>query len=427
MRKFLLILFILLFAPCVAVFAEDDDTDIYEDNTPTQSATNYSNNSTPKKQETGRIESFPKFEGYLLSEYYLDILDNGKERIQKGENITNWYLNLEALMRLRITKGFFLETKWFLQPVNRRRYTGSIYAKNPDYIVGDALNSDFYGKENHVKRGFQFSSYGLGIETLQFGYKNKNLALGLGKINPSFGSAFDKARFSGIYGVYMPEEYELTEKIGAYISALLPFGNLTFNVFFDDTTGMSATMFKNRGRDKSKGGAGNTDVPNNFSITFDGKFENLSFNIGYRYLSVDLKQESVEQGFVAGAEYLFEWDYGINFLPYMEIAYLNNFDGMRNRDVTYWTTFLPVIIENWHFIFSNTTKFDIEKGYHSYTSYLTQLSFGYKFDFGLMLDLSKIWERRVKKASGFLDIPAGKKWVQHQDSWSFMVSYLFKF
>lgn len=424
------ILSILLLCFVLPAMAEDYDSDIYEDDgVPAKPSVQQSSSSKQNsyKPLAANKESFPKFEGYLLNEFYVDSFTNSSEKVQQGENRANAYFSFESLMRLRITEGFFAETKWFLSPVNDRMYTGDTYAGNPGYIVGNALNSDFYGKENHVKRRFQSWSYGLGVETLNVGYRNKNLAVGLGKINPTFGNAFDKSRFSGIYGVSMPEEYELTEKIGGYVAALLPFGNITFNAFFDDTTGLSNTMFRSRGRDKSDGGAGNTEKLNNFSITFDGKFDNLSVNVGFRYLDVDLDKEKPEKGFVAGLEYLFELPYDVNFLPFVEIAYLDNYDGMKSRNVTYFTTFLPVIFENWHFIFSNTTKFDDEKSYHSYTSHLTQLSLGYKFDFGLMIDVARVWERYAKKADGFVGVGRRDKWVKHADSWALMVSYLFVF
>ena len=420
MKKSTCLAVALLSAFSFTAFAENYNTDIYEENE------SYSNNSSRTYQEESK-DVFPKFEGYLLSELYSDTYTKSKEKVQKGESITNTYLHLESLMRLRFTEGFFAETKWYLEPVNDRLYTGDFYAANPDYIVGNSLNSDFYGKDNHVKRRFQSWSYGLGIETLNVGYKNHNLAVAVGKINPTFGTAFDKSRFSGIYGVSLAEEYELTEKFGGYISAILPFGNITFNTFFDDTTELSNTMFRHRGRDKSKGGAGNTEKLDNFSITFDGKFEKLSVNAGFRYLATDLDGEKAEKGYVLGAEYLIELPYEVNILPFAEFAYFENFDGMKNRDVSYLTTFLPIVVENWHFIASNTSKFDREKGYKSYTSNLTQLSVGYKFDFGLMFDVARIWERDAKKADGFVGLGSRDKWVRHYDSWAFMISYLFEF
>lgn len=416
---------VLLLSLTTFAFAENYDDDIYEENEETYSSKqNYQQNlKKPSKKETKN----PIFEGYILSEFYVDVLDTSKQKVQYNDSLTNSYLNLDALLKLNIGKGFYAETKWNLKPVNKRRYTGDIYAKNPGYIVGNSYNSDFYGKDNYVRRTFQFSSYGLGVETLNINYKNSNLGIGLGKIDPTFGSAFDKTRFSGVYGIVMPEEYELTEKLGGYISAIFPFGDLTFNIFYDDTTGLSNTMFKKQGRNKAKGGAGNTKKLNNFSLTFNGKFDNLSLNFGYRQQESKLQYQEIERGFVAGAEYLIELPYNLNILPFAELAYFNNFDSMKSRDVTYLTLFLPAIYENWHFILSNTTKYDYEKHYHNYTSYLTQLSVGYKFNFGLMIDVAKIWEREAKKADGFAGLGAKDKWVHHKDCWALMVSYLFKF
>ena len=76
---------------------------------------------------------------------------------------------------------------------------------------------------------------------------------------------------------------------------------------------------------------------------------------------------------------------------------------------------------------TNTTKYDHENGYKNYTSYLTQLSLGYKFDFGLMFDVARVWERYAKKADGFVNVGSGEKWLKHADSWAVMVSYSLNF
>ncbi|MDD2840459.1 MAG: hypothetical protein PHY80_05070 [Rickettsiales bacterium] len=429
MKSFKYIL-VLLLCSTLSAFAEDYNDDIYGDDS---SSSDYSKSSTPKYQKDATKTSSKKtnedqmFEGYVLSEFYVNTLTDSKDKVRSNDSSTNSYLYLESLAKLNFGKGFFAETKWYLKPVNKRLYTNDIYGKDTSRVIGDSSNSDFYGKDDYVKRTFQFSSYGLGVETLYAGYKNSNLAFGLGKIIPTFGSAYDKSRFSGVYGISMPEEYKLIDKIGGYVSAIFPFGDITFNMFYDDTSDLSNTMFKKQGRDKSKGGAGNTDKLNNFSLTFNGKFDDLSLNVGYRQLEASLPRENDENGYVIGAEYLVELPYDINFLPFAEFTYLDDFDGMKSRNVSYLTTFLPLIYENWHFIVSNTSKYDNEKGYHNYTSYLTQASIGYKFDFGLMVDVAKVWERYVKKADDFNEVGTRDKWVKHSDSWAFMVSYLYQF
>lgn len=423
-KYFLIFSILFAFSP---VFAEDDNSDIYEDGMAETKSSYQENMKAVSKMRTK--QEYPNIEGHLLAEYYVDVLNNSEDKIKSDDSVTNSYLYAESEFKLNLHKNFFLETKWYLKPVNSRLYTGDNYAENPNYVVGNSSQSDFYGKNDYVERGFQFSSYGLGIETLNMNFQNSNLAFGLGKINPTFGSAFDKSRFSGIFGISLPEEYELTEKIGGYVSAIFPFGTLRFNAFFDDTTGLSDTIFNSRGKYKSEGGAGNTEKLNNFSLTFNAKFDDLSFNLGYRELKSDLETEKTERGFVVGAEYLIDLGYDVSFLPFTELSYINNFDGIDGRNVTYFTVFLPIIYQNWHFIASNTSKFDYESGYNNYTSYVSQLSFGYKFDFGLMVDVARVWERDVKKADGFttVDSNAGKKWVNHADSWAFMLSYMFKF
>ena len=418
--KFKYLLFFFFLLASLPAFAIDYNTDIYVDDSNTSSTKTY-------KPATQNTNYYPKFEGHILAEYYINSLDSKDDIVNPHDSKNDYYLNLEALLKLQFKQGFFAETKWQLSPVNDRVYTGDIYAENPGYIVGNSLNSDFYGKQDYIKRKFQFSSYGLAVETLNVGYKNDNFAIGLGKINPTFAKAYDKARFSGVYGISMAEEYEMTGKIGGYISAILPVGTITFNAFFDDKTGLSRTMFNSIKKDKSEGGAGNTEKLNNFSITYDGQFENLSLNFGFRYLDVDLETEQPEKGFVLSGEYLMELPYDVNFLPFAEVAYFNNYDGMEDRNLTYFTAFLPLIIDGWHFIATSTFKFDNEDGYKNYFSHLTQLSAGYKFDCGLMLDFAKIWEKNTMKADGFAGVGNKQKWTHNSDSWAFMVSYSFKF
>lgn len=418
LKKLLITLLIFTTIGINSVFADEYNADIYEDENPIR---------TTRVQKPSQVvrKSYPKIEGQILAEFIIDSLDSSKGKINPKDDRVDYRLFSIADFKLKFTNEFFVGTKWYLRPVNKRVYDGQIYAENPGYIVDQ--RSDYYGKENYIRRRFQGSSYGLGVEELYAGYRNKNLQVLLGKFDPTFGSAFDRSRFHGIYGVVKPLEYKLIEKIGGSVAALLPFGDFTLNLFFDDTSGLSNTAFKQRGQDKSEGKAGNTEKLNNFSFTFDTKRDNLSFNIGLRILETTLSYEKKETGFVTGLEYLVDLNYDVKFLPFVEFVYLNNFDGAKDRDMYYFTAFLPFIYENWHIIFSTTTRFDDEKGYKDYFSYINQISFGYKFDNGIMLDAAKIWEKYADKADDFSTVGKKRKFTGHQDSWAFMISYVFKF
>ena len=426
MKKYIF-LYILLFSFVYTnVYSNDSNDDMYSE----YQDSNYKANNQNKSKKI----YFPRLEGRILAEYYIDNLRDKEDRIKHNDKATNNYLSLKSYLKLRITEGFYAETDWYLRPVNKRIYTDKNYAKNLQYNITDSYGDDFYGKQDYIQRRFHYKDYGLGIETLKLGYTGTNIALNAGKFNPTFAIGYNKYRFSGIYGTILPSEYELTEKLGGNISALLPFGNITFNLFTDDTTDLSTTMFKRAGKDKSKGGAGNTKRLNNYSITFNVKLDNLTFNFGYRKLNDDHKYDfnnkdvnTGENGWTGALEYKITLDYDITIKPFIEYTYLENYDGMLERDVQYLTTFLPIMFENWHLIFSNTYKFDIEKYHKKYNSYLSQISFGYKFDFGLMLDFARVWWTEYKKADGFLTLKEREKFKMRKDAYVFMISYVYDF
>ena len=109
----------LLLSLTTFAFAENYDDDIYEENEETYSSKqNYQQNlKNPSKKETKN----PIFEGYILSEFYVDVLDTSKQKVQYNDSLTNSYLDLDALLKLNIGKGFYAETKWNLTEPDRKR------------------------------------------------------------------------------------------------------------------------------------------------------------------------------------------------------------------------------------------------------------------------------------------------------------------
>ena len=155
------------------VFAESSDYDIYEEpagssSSPIKTTTTKTTTKTSKKTTKYRtkttttrssesiFDGFPKLETKILSEFYVNTLSGSGEKIQYNDNKVTSYANIESLMRLNITKNFYAESKWYLQPVNKRVYGGNYYAKNSGNVIGNSLDSDFYGKNNYVKRKRKF-------------------------------------------------------------------------------------------------------------------------------------------------------------------------------------------------------------------------------------------------------------------------------
>jgi len=370
-------------------------------------------------------DEYPKITGEILTEYSTDTLINSSSKVDTADDRTNGQLNLEPIFKLHLNDKWSFKTAWKFRPVEERLYQGDIWARNASYIVGGNGTDDRYGKEDYIERKFQWDTYGLIIEELTVDFRGEDLAFGLGKFNPTFGKAFDKSKYHGIYGTWMPEQYELTEKFGAYVSMLFENAELRFNLFFDDTTGMSRSAFKDRKRDKSAGGAGNTEKPNNYSLTLEGNYEQFGYNVGFRYLDTDKSYEKNEKGFVLGLDYLKEFETNnFIFIPFAEVAYFDNFDGMNGREIWYTTVSLPLIYKGWNVVVSETFKHDDEPTYKDYQSYLAQFSIGYKFKNGIMLDFARKEQRYVIKAN---NIPSPQKDSRKADSWGLMISYMYKF
>ena len=76
-------------------------------------------------------------------------------------------------------------------------------------------------------RGFNFFNNSLIVEELNFQYSNEDLEFKIGKYNPNFGNLWYKNNRIGIYSWQFSEEYNIREKIGAQISALLENSKIT--------------------------------------------------------------------------------------------------------------------------------------------------------------------------------------------------------
>lgn len=368
--------------------------------------------------------SYPNISGEVLSEYVYDVLNSNRYKVRSNDKRSNGYFNIEPVFALNLNRNWSFNTSWLIRPVENRLYTGSWYAGNTNFVVGANGSDDYYGQEDYIKRKMHWDDYGVIVEELTVDYKAEDIEVGLGKFNPTFGKAFDKSKFHGVYGTVMPEEYELKEKLGAYTTALFELAEIRFNIFFDDTTGLSRSALTDRGRDKSAGGAGNTNKPNNFSLTMEGKYDQFNYNLGFRHLSTNKYYESDEKGYVIGLDYLKEFETN-NFmiLPFAELASFKNFDGMKGRDVWYLTASLPVLYKGWNFTVSDTIKRDDETNFKNYTSYLFQYSFGYKFKNGLMFDVARKHHRYVEKAN----YVATTKQVRKASAWGLLISYMYKF
>lgn len=178
-----------------------------------------------------------------------------------------------------------------------------------------------------------FEDMGLYVEELGLSFGvGEATTVSLGKLAPSFGSAWDDT--AGFFGGTLAEDYELTEQLGVLADIeLANAGTLSFGVFFADDTSLSRSWGEDRGRNRaSAGGAGNTGELDNFAIQWAHEVNNTRFHVGARHLSASAGDVDDEQGFVAGIGHSF--DGGLDV--FAEAASFSNFGGTAD-DATFVT------------------------------------------------------------------------------------------
>jgi hypothetical protein len=407
------------------LFAEDD-YDIYGNNatarptsipaTTTKNKLSTSKNETSKfivQNNSAKTLQYPYLEGQILTEYrFSNLVKKGI----KDENDVDSYLYTNAEIGLNFNKHFFLYTEWNFQPVNSRLRTNDRYANLIN--VGNESNSDFFGMQNYIPRKtFHFYDYGLGVNAFSINFRNNNLAFGMGKFEASFAKGYDETKFTGINGLLIPNEYSLKNKIGGYLAALLPFGKIQFNLFYNDKTGLSDTMFKETGND-NKSGPGYNNSLNNMSLSVDAKIRDITVNFGLSSLKSAGEGLKTQLGYALGAEYLVDLKDGVELVTFGELVYLNSYKGVENRNAFYTTESAGLYFENWRFLLSNNFKYDNKV---KESSFLNQILIGYKFDNGVMFDIGKVWNRISYLESSSSRISFEREY------WTFMLSYLWEF
>lgn len=325
---------------------------------------------------------FPYLSGDILMEYNFSRLDSKKYSNKNySEDLNMAYLQIESLVDIHLTNNFLIKTNLLFKPFMGRMDNINRY------------HNDFFGKENYMPRDIYFSRYDFILEELAFEYKEEQFLFGIGKFNPTFGTAYDKSKFYPVFGTRIAEDYELTEKIGLYVAMTLPMLTLRGNFFYNDDTFLSGSLFGNRGVYENNGlyekGVGNRHRLNNFSVTADFGINDYRINAGIRRLSAS-SNGVAEKGYVIGFEKLIEeTETSFGVLPFVEYALIEDYNGTKNRDVNYFTARFPLFYKNWNITPSYSIKLDKEDGFKDYKTYLAQISIGYKFNNGLMIDVSK--------------------------------------
>lgn len=246
-----------------------------------------------------------------------------------------------------------------------------------------------------------FGETGLYAETLYLKVGNDEFNAFGGKINPTFGTAWDLA--PGIFGTGPAEDfYEQTERLG--FGGSLTFGGegglggagfgshtLTAQAFYADTSFLSKSAFTSRGEtNKEDGGPANTETFESVSVTLDGSDVPgvpVNYHLGLLSNAKGETETDREWGFVVGLNGSYEITDSITMEPLFEYVRFNNDDGL-DRDQNIFTVATSLLYGPMNLALSYT-HVDTDPGTGVEDSDLDsfQVSAGYEFEFGMTADL----------------------------------------
>ena len=321
--------------------------------------------------------AYPNITGKALFELRADkVTTTDKQKVDANSG----KINIDADFALNFNKNWSLITDWKFKPVMNQD------PNNPERYRNILLN-----------RGFGMNDEGLVVEQLKGQFENEDARFFFGKFNPVFGSAFKKEKRIGVFTTDFTKDYELREKIGFGITALLENSDLTADAFFNDTTALNDSAINKRGREKrSDGIAGNTSTPSSYTIAMEGQdlldVKNLFYNLGYQNLAVDnMANRNNQTGFVGGLEYLFPLGLKTSLIPFVEIASINNLSGENDRNVNYATFALVGKYSSWTTSISTVIRDIRQKNtLGNQKDRQIQYSIGYKFSNNVVVDFSRV-------------------------------------
>lgn len=331
--------------------------------------------------EAKEVAQYPQVSGRVLFELKPDHLTSNNK---SGIADSNVLVNIEPDFALNLNKNWAIKTGWRIFPTLPRD------SVNPERSR-TILNKDYRSSIN-------IDDSGVIVEEIKTEFQSEDMKFSAGKYNPTFGTMHRKNKRIGVFNTDFTEDYELREKIGANVAALLENSEITFNGFFNDTSSLSESAINNNRRkaQKSDGIAGNTGSSlSSYSVTMEGKelfgVKNLFYNVGYRSLGVRGGDNSQrETGEVAGLEYLIKTRNNISITPLIEAVKLDNFTGERGRKTKYVNLAVVTKYSSWvasiSTVMRDTKHSEIAQ---NNKDHLTQLSVGYKFTNNLSVDLSR--------------------------------------
>lgn len=327
-----------------------------------------------------KIAQFPNVSGNVLFQVQADRVMSSQK---SGVSPNNAFVYVEPNLSLNFNKNWSIKTDWRLQPNNILTTRNSTYPER-------------YRTFLQSNRGLNLGNEGLIVEELKLHFENEDMRFFVGKFDPTFGTAYKKTKRIGVFTSQFTEDYNLREKIGAGITALLESSDISVNSFFNDTTGLSRSALDDRGRaSRNDPVAGNTGTLSSYSVSMNGEdffgVENWFYNAGYRSLGVDkVDNRRREKGYVFGSEYLYKIGEETSLIPFVEIAKIDDFTGEKNRNAHYETFALIGKYSSWTGSISHLTR-NIKQLQRSsnISDRQLQISAGYKFTNNLTLDVTR--------------------------------------
>lgn len=340
-------------------------------------------------------EQFPNVTGEIISKARFAFI-NGESPSGSYKRATE--LEVEPKFSVNINEEWSVKNSWRLAPFKSR--------EEDNYQINQVFPSE--NQPTSPKK------YGLAVEEIKGDFRNEDMNIFFGKYNATFGKAWEEDRRIGVFAHDYTKDYQLKEKIGAGVAALLDDGGaVTLNVFFNDTTPLSNTALNKRGTNKTSDGyAGNKRNLTSYSVTVSGNnflnVEDLHYNFGYRDLDVDGKDGfDNERGFVAGFEYYLPLNYKTYFVPFIEVAKFNNYYGVAGRDALYATVSMMIKYSNWQggvsYVKRNIKSEDPKDTNDSQTQYFV----GYKFKNGITIDASHASVKEGSASAKIIGVATG--------------------
>ncbi len=327
-------------------------------------------------------QQYPNISGQTLFQFKSDRVLSTNE---SGISPNNAFINIESGFSLNMNKNWSAKTLWKMNPAN-------------NYTTRDPVNPERTRTYLSTDRGFNPADTGLLIEELKAQYEDEDMRFFIGKFDPSFGTAYKNNKRIGVFSQDITKDYELREKLGGGVTALLEGGELSINTFFNDMTGLSGSINGRDRENKNDGLAGNTGTLSSYTLSFQGdKFfgqENWFYNLGYRSLGVNQGDSTTERGretgYVFGSEYLYKMGSNTSVIPFLEVSRINNFTGERGRNADYATFALIGKYSGWTASLSQIyRRINQNQRTSNIRDHQTQLSLGYKFMNNFSVDVSR--------------------------------------